>query len=135
MKNKRLYLSISLILAAIAGIYFAYRKGLFSSVVSANVGSLVNADFANSGGFGPHSGTQAVKVSYCDTVADLDYNKTLSIGDKGPEVCDLQKWLNLYRAQGTDIIAIDGIFGPKTQKALLDITNSPSINLLELITL
>lgn len=50
------------------------------------------------------------------STAPLDMNKALFEGIRGAEVEQLQRWLN--RDGATPKLAVDGIFGPLTKKAL-----------------
>ena len=58
--------------------------------------------------------------------AGLDYKKILKHGVTGPEVETLQSWLNLYAGES---LQVDGIFGSKTETALMKHTGLKTITL------
>lgn len=58
--------------------------------------------------------------------AGLDYNKILKHGVTGPEVETLQGWLNFYAGEKLEV---DGIFGSKTETALMKHTGLKTITL------
>ncbi|MEO0472800.1 MAG: hypothetical protein AAF206_24505 [Bacteroidota bacterium] len=58
----------------------------------------------------------------CLQRSQLNEQKTLKRGINGPEVCELQKFINQLRlAQYESCIAVDGAFGPQTEAALYDL--------------
>lgn len=71
-------------------------------------------------------------ASLCTPGATLDVLKTLSKGSRSNEVCVLQKTLNKYKFANLEV---DGIFGPKTEAAVLNLLPSNdgklSLNTLE----
>lgn len=59
----------------------------------------------------------------------------LQKGSKGYEVVLLQKWLNANRSPEQRQIAVDGIFGARTEAILKELTKQSSIRLQDLIHL
>lgn len=62
-----------------------------------------------------------------EQISSLDYSKTLRSGVQGPEVARLQTWLNMAGANPP--LKVDGIFGSKTEKALMMATGLKVITL------
>ena len=58
----------------------------------------------------------------CLQLGMIDDHKLLKRGTNGPEVCQLQKFINQVREdQSGSCIAVDGAFGPQTEAALYDL--------------
>ncbi len=81
---------------------------------------------ANTGTGAPRSG------ALCNQAGPANCMKILKKGDRGLEVCILQKWLNQNKPDTASWIAQDGIFGPQTEAALKAMTQGTQTRLMDL---
>ena len=64
-----------------------------------------------------------------DVIYSYDYSKPiLRMGSRGYWVVELQKMLNCVVYRNTNILVLDGIFGPKTNHAVVQFQSSCNIN-------
>lgn len=109
MQQRQLYTTLGIIAVAILIIWAvrSYRSGKLRQLTNPG------------GGIAPAPGTTPA--------ANLDYTRILGIGTRGAEVKELQRLLNADGA--TPPLSVDGIFGAKTQAALLAKRNVDEITL------
>lgn len=112
MKTKTFYILIGVIIVAfLAYNYWNEVKAFFSKKIGSTGTWSDDTDTGSTG-----TGTTA-----------LDYTKVLRVGVNGPEVQVLQTALNTYGANPP--LVTDGIFGNKTETALMQETGFKQITL------
>lgn len=97
MSNKDYFLAFFLVLTIVATLYFAFKSSCKRS-------------------------------ERCLQMApDLDCDKLLELGVKGPEVCLLQDWINLHTVEAC--ISINGRFDQQTEARLFAMIGEPATSL------